>query len=80
MLRNHGFSQTDIDAYIPQTINEKVSEKNSAMKEYEQLKEDVATLKKDMDRIKEKIEMRKKDEPVIKKKEEEAVDEVKKES
>lgn len=55
MLRKSGLTQEIIDAYVPPTSRERMSERNNIINEYEQLKIDVAILKEEMKFMKEKL-------------------------
>ena len=54
-MRKSGLTQEIIDAYVPPTSRERISERNNIINEYEQLKIDVAILKEEMKFMKEKI-------------------------
>lgn len=55
VLRKSGLSQEKIDAYVPPSTTERIAERKKTISEYEQLKQDVATLKEEMKMMKEKV-------------------------
>lgn len=55
VLRKSGLSQGIIDSYVPPTQRERIEGRVNMINEYEQLKQDVATLKREMKIIKEKM-------------------------
>ena len=55
ILKNSGLSQDAINAFVPPTASERMSEKITMAKEYMQLKEDVANLKEEVKMLKDKL-------------------------
>ena len=55
ILKNSGLSQDAINTFVPPTVAERITERQSMEQEYSQLKEDVATLKEEVKVLKEKL-------------------------
>mmetsp|Transcript_3822 Transcript_3822/g.5517 ORF Transcript_3822/g.5517 Transcript_3822/m.5517 type:complete len:162 (-) Transcript_3822:419-904(-) len=52
VLRNSGLSQEEINAIIPQTLSERITEREEKKDEFEQMKDDIKVLQEEMSALK----------------------------